>query len=238
MYDYDKAESFNRTFCVKYLQYSLSAAILEHRMSNVLSILSSVIQRCWDKRDEAMNYPTRSLVQTFVTSLCIDSIRYLSKAWLNKQIYQSLIAKFKALSSTTFFKEILQLDLALLLVAEVDFSGTERLRRFGSSLARYVDSLVQLSGGEIFFIAKDSVMRYVERSLSIEFHENPDWIVEMVDGILETSKSKQNQILAITFLRRAIPKEAHFVQMLEKINRIFNETNDIVIQTYYASLRR
>lgn len=238
MYDYDKTESFNRTFCAKYLQCSLSAAVLEHRLSNVLRILSNVIGRCWDKRDESMNCPIRSLVQIFISSLSIDTIRCSSKAWLNKQICQSLIAKFKALSTTTFFKEILQLDLALLLVAEVEFSGTERLRRFGRSLALYMDSLVQLCGGDMVFIAKDSVKRYVERSFSFELRENPDWIVEMVDGIIETSKTKQNQILAITFLGRVNPKEAHFVQMLEKINGVFNESNDIVIQTYYASLHR
>lgn len=234
--------SFSATFCVKYIQDSSTLPIAEHRLSNMWRLLQNVIRNSWDTKtprpydSNSVDYPTRILTFAFVSSLCQHQMEDAAKASLKRQVFQTLLEKFKAESVTKFFKEILYLELALLLVNVVDKTGNDRLRSFGQSLARLMDSLVSIYGGEIILILKDAVNDYVQACFMIEFAKNIGSVVELVDGILETSKTRANQIVSIFFLRSATPKSSELLATLEKINNVLKEANDVVAQMYYGSI--
>lgn len=228
--------TINSAFCVKYLQGSSSEAVAEHRLSNLWILLQNVTRNGWDVRTtrqydvNGFDYPTRACVFGFVSSL--SNLSDLSKAWLKEKNFKFLLEKFKGESVTKFFKEILYLELGLLLVKEIKKSKFERLRPFGQSLARLIDSLVEKYGGEIILMVKDAVSEYVQSQFYDEFNKNIGVVVEMIDGILETSKTRHNQIIAIGFLRNANPKSSKLLSTLEKINNTLKESNDVVAQMY------
>lgn len=65
-----------------------------------------------------------------------------------------------------------------------------------------------------------------------ELSKNMGVIVELIDGILDTSKTRHNQIIAVNFLQKANPKANNFITTLEKINAVLKESNDVVAQMY------
>lgn len=242
LHNSDKQTTFSSTFCGKYIQNSSTTSAAEHRLSNTWLLLQNVTRNAWNvtapRQYDAncFDYPARTSVFGFVSNLCQDQMADASKAWLKRQIFQTLLDKFKAESVAKFFKEILYLEFALLLVNDVEKSGSERLRSFGQGLARLTDSLVTTYGGEIILILKDAVNDYVLACFSDEFGKNAGVVVELIDGILETSKTRPNQIIAMSFLRNANPKSSNLLIILEKINSVLKESNDVVAQMYYGSV--
>lgn len=225
MHNYKNEETFDDSFCLKYLLSSSSESNLKHRLSNIWLILNNVTALSWEKRKPNGDYPIRSLVLKFIKNLCHD-IEGPFKAL----ICQTLFEKFKAVSTTKFFKEILYINLALLLVAEVKYEGIERLRRFGRSLARSVDASVDQYGGEWIFIAKDTIKLFVNTHLSDKYD---GMVVKLVDAILKKSNTSPNQILSITFLQNINLKKN---PMFDKISKLLKKSNDYIVQAYYSSV--
>lgn len=237
LHQYVEQTSFSSSFCAKYIQNSSSESIAEHRLSTVWTLIENVIRNSWDTKtprpyDSNFDYPTRQSVFEFVSNLCGSKMDDTSKVWLKTKIPRTLLEKFKAISMTKFFKEILYLELELLLMMEPDKRGMNRVKPFGQNLARFTDSLVSTYGGEIVLILKDVFGDYVEKCFSDEFVQNIGGVVELVDGILETSKTRANQIISIFLLRSANPKSSNLVATLEKIKIVLAESNDVVAQMY------
>lgn len=236
LHQHAEQTSFSPSFCLKYIQNSSSETTAEHRLSNMWILLESVIRNSWDTKTPRpydtnhFDYTTRQSVSEFVSNVC--KMDDASKVWLKTKAIQTLLEKFKAASMTKFLKEILYLELGLLLMMETEKSGVNRLKPFGQNLARFTDSLVATYGGEIVLILKDVVDDYVEKCFSDEFVQNVGAIVELVDGVIETSKTRANQIVSIFLLRSANPKSSKLIAILEKINVVLKESNDVVAQMY------
>lgn len=233
--------SLNSSFCVKYVYSSSTTSILEHRLSNIWSSLQDPIRNGWDRKIprqyevNSFEYPTRSLIFSLIFSLCVEEINDSSKSWMKKQIFQTLLGKFKAESVTKFFKEILYLELAFLFVDVVELKGIERLRSFGRILARFIDFLAGTYGCETICIVKNTVNDFLQHCFSDEFNKNMGVIVELIDEMLETSKTRQIQLISIALLKNVNPKAGHLVTTLEKINAFLKESSDVVTQIYYGS---
>ncbi|XP_037041055.1 uncharacterized protein LOC119077840 [Bradysia coprophila] len=230
--------SFSSSFCVKYIQNSSTESIAEHRLTNMWLLLVSVIRNGWDTKtprpydSNNFDYPTRQSVFGFVSNLCESRMDDASKVWLKTKSLQTLIEKFKVESATKFFKEILYIELGLLMMSDGEKRGMSRLKPFGQNLARFTDNFVAKYGGEIVLILKDVVGDYVEKCFADEFVQNVGAVVELVDGILETSKTRANQIISIFLLRSANPKSGNLVATLKKIQIVLQESDDVVAQMY------
>lgn len=234
-------KTFSSTFCVKYMEGS-SAEVADHRLSNICLLLQNIITNGWNVKiprmydSNSFDYPTRTSVFEFVSTLCQTEMDVASKAWLKEKIIRTLLEKFKADSVKKFFKEILYLEMGLLAVKEVEKQGIDRLKSFGRNLARFMDSLVETYGGEIVLIVKDAVKDYVQYCFASENNKNMGVVVELVHGMLETSKTRTNQIISINLLQNINPKSSQLVATLEKIRNILTESNDVVAQIYYGSV--
>lgn len=238
LHKYVEQTSFSTSLCVKYIEKSSSESEAEHRLSNVWLLLDSAIRNGWNIKiprpydSNHFDYPTRTSVFGFVSLLCESQMDDASKVSLKRKMFQTLLEKFKAESITKFLKEILYLELGLLLLLEVDKRGMERVKPYGQKLARLTDSLVAKYGGEIVLILKDVVDEYVRKCFNDEFEKNMGAVVELIDGILETSKTRANQIISIFLLRDANPKSSNLVATLEKIHNVLKESDDIVAKMY------
>lgn len=238
MHDVENAESFNRAFCVAYLKNSTSEPILKHRLVNICRVLDNVIKRGWNRKSENQEYLTRTLVLDFIGDLA-NGVEDSSEVWLENQICQTLLDKFKAMSTSTFFWEILTLHLGLLHVEVIKYNGTERINQFGKRFAQLVDFMADYYGNELIVMSIGTIIWKINQIFSTEISANNCVVVELADVILQASATRANQIVAIKILKDVTtPKEAKVIETLEKINKVFIESNDVSIQSYYASVNR
>lgn len=234
--------TFSSTFCIKYIYDSSSESVAEHRLSNMWTLLQNVIRNGWNVKTprhydlNSFDYQIRTAVFDFILNLLQTEADNVSRAWLKEKTFRTLLEKFKAESATKFFKEAVYLELGLLLVKEIEKPKMERLKPFGRSLGRLTDTFVEEYGGEIIFILKDSVKAFVDMYCYDEHSRNTGAVVELIDGILETSKTRSNQIISIALLDSINPKSSKLVATCEKIKTSLEESNDVVAQIYYGSV--
>lgn len=225
--------TFSSSFCAKYILESSSETIADHRLSIMWKLLENALKNGWDIKTprpydpNSFDYPTRTSVSEFVSLLCEIDVDNVSKVWLKRKVLPNLLEKFKAESMTKFFKAILNLELGLLLANGTE--GTERFKPFAENLARLTDSLVEKYGAEIVLILKDVISDYLQPG----FQENSikkfgGSIVELVDVILETSKTRANRIISIYLIRFFNPKTSKLVAISEKVNNILKDSDDVV----------
>lgn len=226
--------NFNSALCVAYLHSSTSESIVEGRLSNIWSILKGIIENDWNTKLKC-NYPARAKIFQFIRTLCVE-IKHPAKVWLEGTIYRTLLQKFTSVSTTTFFLQFLSLELAILHIDTVQYSDSERLRQFGSRFAKFVDSLVDKYGRDIILVAMNEIIYFLNNFFAKEITKDNSLIVELVDAMLETSRSNSNQILAMKFTKHIEPKDYRLIEMLKKTNAVFSGSSDALVQIYSAVL--
>ncbi|KAJ6633046.1 hypothetical protein Bhyg_16647 [Pseudolycoriella hygida] len=241
----NNGNAFYSSFYIPYLENSSTESIADRRLTNIWILLENKIQTSWDVKKPAQyyenkfEYPTRSSIHEFISTLTEVGMADASKAWIKQKNLQFLIEKFSALSVKKFFKEILFLNFGLLIVKDMQKSSGERLRAFGQGLASLTDSLVKKYGGEIVLIIKNAITEYESSGVFCnETNVTNGIMIELIDGILETSKSTANQIISYGLLQNVNPKASNLVATLERVEKVLNEALDDVAEMYFESITR